>query len=199
MLTRRAPARDAGFTLIELLVTIVISGAVSLAFANVLIGYLRNADTTTSRLTQSHDVQLAAMYFADDVAAMGYRSVSGSQVSALSGGVSTGAAVTCASYPASVVALTWTDFAHGPDGSSSPDTITAYYSLQGSDLYRIVCRNGSEQVGTAAAVAHDVQSASVCSPSCPASTASSVTLTLSLADSHQTSSVTLTGTRRQNS
>src|SRR6266700_3971992 len=66
--------RDGGFTLVELLVAVVIIGIISLPLGNVLVSYFRNTDATTARLNESHDAQIAAAYWAQDVAGMGTRS-----------------------------------------------------------------------------------------------------------------------------
>jgi prepilin-type N-terminal cleavage/methylation domain-containing protein len=65
---------DGGFTLVELLVAVVILGIITVPLSNVVIGYLRNADATTARLIESHDVQIASAYWAQDVASIGTRS-----------------------------------------------------------------------------------------------------------------------------
>ena len=66
-------AGDAGFTLIELLVAIVILGVITVPLANALIGTLLNTDRTSDRLALSHDSQISAAYFAQDVASVGMR------------------------------------------------------------------------------------------------------------------------------
>ena len=54
-------------------VAVVILGVIVVPLVNVIIGFLRTADATTGRLTESHDVQFAAAYFAQDVQAAGVR------------------------------------------------------------------------------------------------------------------------------
>lgn len=65
---------ERGFTLVELLVAIVILGIIAVPLGNVIIGYLRNTDATTARLSESHDAQVSAAYFSADVASVGVRS-----------------------------------------------------------------------------------------------------------------------------
>jgi prepilin-type N-terminal cleavage/methylation domain-containing protein len=64
---------DDGFTLVELLLAIVIMGVITVPLTSVVIGYLRNTDTTTARLLRSHDVQIASAYWAQDIASIGQR------------------------------------------------------------------------------------------------------------------------------
>jgi prepilin-type N-terminal cleavage/methylation domain-containing protein len=72
MLNRLRHADD-GFTLVELLVAIVILAVITVPLADAVIGVLRNQDDTENRLALSHDAQIAASYFAQDVAAVGIR------------------------------------------------------------------------------------------------------------------------------
>ena len=65
---------ERGFTLVELLVAIVIIGIIAVPLGNVVISYLHNTDATTARLSESHDAQISAAYFAADVASVGVRS-----------------------------------------------------------------------------------------------------------------------------
>jgi prepilin-type N-terminal cleavage/methylation domain-containing protein len=62
-----------GFTLVELLIAIVLVGVVTLAIGDALIGFTRNTDDTIHRLGESHDAQISAAYFAQDVASIGIR------------------------------------------------------------------------------------------------------------------------------
>jgi prepilin-type N-terminal cleavage/methylation domain-containing protein len=56
-----------GFTLIEVLVASVISAIIASALAGAFIVFLKNADSATSRLSESHDEQITAAYFTTDV------------------------------------------------------------------------------------------------------------------------------------
>ncbi|MFD0804904.1 type II secretion system protein [Nocardioides caeni] len=66
--------RDAGFTLMELVVTVAIIGVVTTVLSGVVIAFLKNTADTQARLTESHDVQLAAAYWQRDVSSIGVRS-----------------------------------------------------------------------------------------------------------------------------
>jgi prepilin-type N-terminal cleavage/methylation domain-containing protein len=67
------PAKEDGFTLVELLLAIVLVSVITLAVGDALIGFTRNTDATIHRLGESHDAQLSAAYFAQDVASIGMR------------------------------------------------------------------------------------------------------------------------------
>jgi prepilin-type N-terminal cleavage/methylation domain-containing protein len=64
---------DRGLTLIELLVTIAILGVIAVPLSAALITYFQHTDETNQRLSLSHDSQIAAAYFAQDVVGMGIR------------------------------------------------------------------------------------------------------------------------------
>jgi prepilin-type N-terminal cleavage/methylation domain-containing protein len=64
---------DDGFTLVELLMSIVILGVIAAPLAAVVIGYFKNSAATSARLNESHDAQIAAAYFAQDVQGIGVR------------------------------------------------------------------------------------------------------------------------------
>src|SRR4051794_14957579 len=73
MLIRARLRNDSGFTLIELLISIVILGIIAVPLSNVVIGYLLNSTTTSARLSESHDEQIANAYWQQDVASIGVR------------------------------------------------------------------------------------------------------------------------------
>ncbi len=72
MKTRRGRGDD-GFTLIELLVSIVILGVVMTGLAAVVISYLKDTNSTIGRLQESHDAQISAAFFTQDVESAGVR------------------------------------------------------------------------------------------------------------------------------
>ena len=70
---RPAHRADVGFTLIELVITVVIMGIITLPLGNFVLAYFQNITDTQSRLSDSHDIQIAAAYFSQDVANVGVR------------------------------------------------------------------------------------------------------------------------------
>jgi prepilin-type N-terminal cleavage/methylation domain-containing protein len=73
MLLKSRRRRDDGVTLVELLITIVILTIIIGPLTGALIVYLRNTDDVGRRLSESHDVQISAAYFAQDVQSIGVR------------------------------------------------------------------------------------------------------------------------------
>jgi prepilin-type N-terminal cleavage/methylation domain-containing protein len=64
---------DRGLTLPELLISITILGIIIGPLTGAFIVYVRNADSTVARMSESHDVQIANAYFAQDVQSAGVR------------------------------------------------------------------------------------------------------------------------------
>ena len=64
---------DRGMTLTELLIVMVVLGIIFVPLSNALIGFIRFTDQTSQQLNESHDVQLAAAYFGQDVQSVGVR------------------------------------------------------------------------------------------------------------------------------
>lgn len=64
---------DAGFTLVELLMAIVILGVISAPLAGLIIAGLRQSASASARLQLSHDSQISATYFGQDVSTVGIR------------------------------------------------------------------------------------------------------------------------------
>ncbi|MER7002917.1 prepilin-type N-terminal cleavage/methylation domain-containing protein [Dactylosporangium sp. NPDC000555] len=68
---------ERGLTLVEVLVAIVILGIIIVPLGNALLSFIRNTDDTTRRLSESHDVQIMATYFSQDVQSIGMRNWGG--------------------------------------------------------------------------------------------------------------------------
>lgn len=208
MLTGRRLRQDAGFTLVELLMSIVILGIIAVPLGEVVIGYLKNADATTTRLSQSHDAQMAASYFAQDVQAVGVRdyTVTGSAFFPLKPSVERNVGSTAGLYPCgpstlpnAVVRLAWDDF---PSGAAAPpvQARVAYVVENGSELHRVYCAGSSAVTSDVRIATNLVSATATCSTACdgaaPAPTVpSSVNLALTIQGF--SSPVTLTGQRRQ--
>ena len=67
----RWPARirtdERGFTLVELVIGIAITGLLTAAIGSALFVALRTTDITNKRMAESHDVQIASAYLANDI------------------------------------------------------------------------------------------------------------------------------------
>jgi prepilin-type N-terminal cleavage/methylation domain-containing protein len=197
---------DRGFTLVELIIAILIIGVITVPLANIVIAYLDSTDTTTARLLESHDAQMASAYWAQDVASIGTRSTTNPYP--LTQSVETGVTFGSSRFPCGtagttpVVTLAWDDFT-GP-GASTLDRV-AYVVEQSTELHRLRC-NGSAAVVSDVTVAHDLSATTApkvtCSTSCSGAPAvpTKLTLTLTLTDPTSTDGpyvVALTGQRRQ--
>jgi prepilin-type N-terminal cleavage/methylation domain-containing protein len=192
---------DRGITLTELLVAMVVLGLIMVPLGNAVIQLIRLTDDTSRRLSESHDMQTAAAYFASDVQSVGTRDWSAypyplrpsveQNVAAAGGLYPCGAAGT----PAAVVRLAWDD----PAGASSaPDVVRVAYVVTtvGAELRlrRIQCVGSATPVSDIV-LAHNLEPPGAvlgCVPSCTASPAT-LTLTLKIREL----SVVLSGQRRQ--
>jgi len=195
--------QDDGFTLIELLLTITIISAVSLALGNAMLGFVKNTDTTTRRLSESHDAQISAAYFAQDVASIGVRSTTAPNP-LLQSVETTGSALACGTGT-TVVRFGWDD----PSSATAATLVKVAYVVQTvageRQLHRLVCLGASTTASTDVVLAHNLDTTAptvTCSSSCPASPAvpQSVTLVVYIKDPLSTGptyTITLTGQRRQ--
>ena len=208
---------DAGLTLVELLISIVIMGIITVPLGTALVMFFQNRDSTTDRLSVSHDVQIAASYFAQDVDATGVRNFASpapgvqalfplTQSIELTAPPTTGVAP-CgpAGTPNAVIRLLWTDAS-----AATPVLVRVAYVVKtvGTEkqLHRLKCV-GNGTVVTDLTLAHNV--VTVDAPVCKnpaviacdgAAVPQTVTLTLHLRALNSTDpilDVTLTGQRRQ--
>lgn len=62
---------DRGVTLPEVLIAVTILAIIIVPLADALIGFIRNTDATTRRMNESHDIQIASAFFAQDVRSLG--------------------------------------------------------------------------------------------------------------------------------
>jgi prepilin-type N-terminal cleavage/methylation domain-containing protein len=200
-MTRRLREAD-GFTLVELLVTIVILGVIALPLANIVISYFLNSSTTSARLNESHDEQIAAAYWQQDVSSLGVHGA----FDVMSGTFAVQRAVNttlgCALPPGTVLlTLAWNDY----DQSGAATLAGAAYLQQGTSLIRAHCTGSS--LDSTATLAHNLADVPTCdfgsgAAACASGTGTPATIamTLSIADPSgegQPYTVTLSGQRRQ--
>jgi prepilin-type N-terminal cleavage/methylation domain-containing protein len=159
--------REDGFTLIELLVAIVILGAIVGAIGTSIVVGLRTTDTTTQRLSESHDAQMATSWFGSDVQSAG--DVTLNAVDACSGGTA-------------LVALSWTDAGIAKVASYFVRTTSAE-----KQLVRAYCAGSAPKVETV--IAHRLLSTGSVAAACvPAATCTGAhpwkpqTVTISVTD-----------------
>jgi prepilin-type N-terminal cleavage/methylation domain-containing protein len=203
----RRAREDRGFSLIEVLITVVILGIIILPLTNAVIGYFRNTDETTNRLSVSNDVQFVSNYFGQDVASVGHRDASFALTQSVETDVNPiGGLFPCGVFrgPQQQLRMRW-DIVTGTTTTS--EVRVAYFVDADQQLHRIQCNNGSRTVATDQVLAHDVVGPPTvaCKPvavlGCNALTPpQSVTMTLTLQAPDSTDdaiTVTLTGQRRQ--
>jgi len=186
----------------ELLIAIVILSIIIGPLTAALIVYVRNSDATVIRMGESHDVQTAAAYFAQDVSSLGVRDASLNFVQS----VGNAAAYPCTAAGTSVVLLAW-------DESTVSGTTTVRVNYVARDvagerqLRRVQCRGNATPVSDIVIVHNLVGTPGP--PSCPgvpsctsagASLPRQVLLTVLIKHPQNTGppiSLTLTGQRRQ--
>lgn len=149
---RRQGAED-GFTLVELIIAVLIIGVIAVPLGDVVISFLRNSDATTARLLESHDVQIASAYWAQDVASIGTRSPTTPYP--LIQSVETGVPYESSQFPCGTakstpaVSLAWDD-SIPPKSSDDEESITLVrvaYVVQTvagqSELHRLRCQGSA--------------------------------------------------------
>jgi prepilin-type N-terminal cleavage/methylation domain-containing protein len=202
---KRLRAGDSGFTLIELVTTIVIMGIVFVPLANFLIQYLDTYTQTQQRLSDSHDLQIAAVYFSQDVANTGLRNQAAGQTtfapqqSVWTSGISSTFCGT-AMIGTPILKLAWDVETVG--GGAGSDTVTSVeYVVNQNLLVRELCSGST--LTPPATIVHNLSGAPTvaCSTTCIAATPpATITFTFSVQSGRTDTSgasVTLTGQRRQ--
>ncbi|MDT5323644.1 MAG: hypothetical protein QOF25_796 [Mycobacterium sp.] len=173
-MSRRYARRDDGFTLIELLVSVVILGVVLAGLAGVVLTYLKDTNSAVGRLQESHDAQISAAYFTQDVESVGVRATAtpfGLQSS-----------IDNASYPCAtagttpVIRFAWNDYA---DTAGDLDQVRVAYVLNSArtELHRLTCKNDAT-VTSDTVLAHELDPANQATASCSPSPCASYTTTL---------------------
>jgi prepilin-type N-terminal cleavage/methylation domain-containing protein len=216
---RRLRHIDAGFTLIELLIAVSILGVITVPLGNLMIEYFQNTTRTTVRLNESHDAQIAAAYFAQDVASTGIHSTT-TPYTLLQSIDDTGAAgwpypcSTAGSTP--VLRLVWNEYGSG--GTPTQIRVAYVTATVGSQhqLIRLRCSAGSSTPDRSNVLAHDINAGVAPTVACYVNSVSTTTptacvgadalvpneivATLSMLDpldSGTAYSIKLTGQRRQ--
>ena len=206
MRTRSARRAEAGFTLVEVTMTMAILGVIGLPLGNLMISYFQNTTETTARLHESHDVQIATAYFAQDVASIGRRTTSDVPLQSVWVGSTAGAPYACGTGTP-VVLFAWDEFT--PPDSTTPATqkvVEVAYTIRDQDgetrLVRFSCPGPSAPV-TSQVLAHGVVPGSVdvtCPSACGIGVPRSVDLALRVEEQGSpdgTYDVVLSGSRRQ--
>jgi prepilin-type N-terminal cleavage/methylation domain-containing protein len=208
-------SRDDGFTLIEALVAILVLGVIMLALGNVVIGYVKNSDATTARLAQSHDVQISTAYWAEDVASIGTRDSavppqlkqSVERNAAYNGGLYACGSTATGTNVTALVRFVWDDFS--TSASTSTVTRVAYAvetdaSSGETQLHRIVCSGSSAPADSV--VVHNLTgtpgvdcdgNTTTCGSGSSVPNVVKLVLSVRAPHSVSTTTVTLTGQRRQ--
>jgi prepilin-type N-terminal cleavage/methylation domain-containing protein len=210
-LTARNGRTDHGVTLLEVLIAIVISGIIMIPLANTLLNFIDSTDETTNRLAESHDVQIAAAYFAQDVQSLGARDWDSwpypLQQSVELDAPATGGLYPCGELatPDAVVRLAWDD---PQDATSAPAVVRVAYvvvvTATERQLHRITCVDSATPVADIVVV-HNLDPTDpvvICSSACTGAPAVPAWITLRLTIRSAGSSgtavvVDLTGQRRQ--
>src|SRR4051812_16024387 len=203
---------DGGFTLVELVITIVIMGVITIPLGNFTLAYFKNYTETQTRLSDSHDVQIAAAYFSQDIGNAGVRSASTAtppndpQQSVWTAPTGT----YCGSGTGTTILLVkWDDWSlSGTSGNyTGANTVhSVAYVAQSGALRRVYCASGSSTT-SATTVVHNLvypdganATPVTCSTACASAPApTTVNLKLSIQGETDTSVsyVTLSGQRRQ--
>jgi prepilin-type N-terminal cleavage/methylation domain-containing protein len=194
---------DRGMTLIEVLLAVTLMAIIIGALANAMILFSRNTDATTSRLTESHDVQIAAAYFAQDVEATGLHNWGLTDIPLKQSVWQNLAAGSACGPDAAFLQLSWDS---PPNATGNPDVIAVAYVVKtvGTErqLLRYRCVNGSLNPGTPQVLAHNLDAgtpAVTCLTSCAGATPpQKITMVIPIkAPRGSGVSITLTGQRRQ--
>jgi prepilin-type N-terminal cleavage/methylation domain-containing protein len=176
---RRLRDEETGFTLIEMVMTVGILGIIVSALTGVVLSYFRVTVDTEVRLTENHDVQLAAAYWQRDVASIGVRSNvydTASHSFALQRSVDVaGCPLTGASAGATpVVTLAWSEYT-SLDSSAAPGKVGVTYAYRAGALYRVRCDLATSAVSSTLKLADNLSAAPVASCFDPARTSTACT------------------------
>lgn len=204
---------ERGFTLVELLLVIAILGIIAVPLLNAFTTFFQHENDTNQRLAVSHDAQIAASYFAQDVSSIGVHDWTATGFpKAASIDVNVGptqGAWWCgpAGTPPAVIRMAWDN----PTQPTSPNQVlrVAYVvepAAGGKELHRLEC-SGPQQSPTLLSdtvLAHNIDfiDPPICGPNpcTPPGTPQTVKLVLHLRVSGSSDPdlvITLAGSRRQ--
>jgi prepilin-type N-terminal cleavage/methylation domain-containing protein len=196
-------ANEEGFTLIELIIAIAILGIVIPSLGGAVIALLHNSNATNQRLVQSHDAQIAAAFFANDVESADVSPTATSPLSSTDGRCDNGATP--------ILRLAWTEY-DTTQGVASPHVAAYKLAVYGTSgpasapvLHRYFCTGANH--GSALSLTSSVViasnlaslgSATAVVDSCPGGYPRGVTLTVTDATVGGVPGyvLQLTGTRR---
>jgi prepilin-type N-terminal cleavage/methylation domain-containing protein len=208
VLTRLRPRRgdERGVTLVEVLVAITLLAIVMVPLSNALIAFFRNTNTTTDRLSESHDEQIMAAYFAQDVQSIGVRTWTVApyalQTSLEQNAPPTTGLFPCgaASTPNATLRMAWND----PQTATTNQTVIVSYVVETSGgvttLHRLRCDSGSTTPSSDLVVAHNVLSVGTPVLTGPATIPQAISWTINIratTDPGLALAVVLYGQRRQ--
>jgi Tfp pilus assembly protein PilE len=162
---RRLSRRDdAGATLIEVLVAVVVLGVIAVPLGNAVIAVLHNTDRTSGRLTESHDAQLTAAYWGQDVASVGTRDRTDPYNPVLKPSIERDVAATAGTYPCGTASSPTAIVRFASDDASAAGTtvvVVAYGAVRFGTrytLHRLRCA-GSTTPSSDLILAHDLLAA----------------------------------------
>jgi prepilin-type N-terminal cleavage/methylation domain-containing protein len=148
VLTRlRVRHDDRGVTLVEVLVAITLLAIIMVPLSNALIAFFRNTNATNNRLAYSHDEQIAAAYFAQDVQSLGVRATTAPfalQPSIeINAAYNTGFACGLAGTPAAQLRMAWDE----PTDATHTQRVIVSYVVETvggvQQLHRLRCVAGA--------------------------------------------------------
>jgi prepilin-type N-terminal cleavage/methylation domain-containing protein len=205
-MTPKAGRDDRGATLIELLVAIVILAVIVVPLGDALISFLRNTTSTTYRLSESHDAQIASAYFAQDVASLGVRNWSAApytlQTSVELNAPAAGGLYPCGPTGTPNAAIRFAG--NDPTAAASTQIVVVSYVVRtvGTEqqLHRLRCTGGSTTPSSDVVLAHNIASVATPVTTGPADTPTTVSWTLTIKANGDTGAalvIVLFGQRRQ--
>lgn len=199
--SRRVSQSDNGFTLIELLVAIVILAIIAVPLSMALFSYFRNSGSTQARLNESHDAQISAAYFAQDVSSLGLRTTASGNPLQQSVWTDDSGPYPCGGS-GTVLKLAWDDYTNVTSSTIVAVSYVVETNNGTTELHRVVCEEGGQSVDLTVVHNLDVIQPPICSPgpcisSTPPQTISVTMVVKAPGDDGSGYTFTLSGDRRQ--